>query len=78
MEPDDNTVRSCYQHSSVAASNVSLSRFTACIGHNRIASQAVLTRQCLYQYSLTKLDLIKGVPFIDDVAVISYCDPRSD
>lgn len=32
----------------------------------------------LYQHSLTKLDFLKGVLFIDDVAVIGYRDPRSD
>lgn len=30
----------------------------------------------LYQHSLTKLDFMKGVLFIDDVAVIGYRDPR--
>ncbi|SDN06604.1 hypothetical protein SAMN04487949_3239 [Halogranum gelatinilyticum] len=32
----------------------------------------------LYQHSLTKLDFMKGVLFIDDVAVIGYRDPRPD
>jgi hypothetical protein len=32
----------------------------------------------LYRHSLTKLDFMKGVLFIDDVAVIGYRDPRSD
>ncbi|MFC4248066.1 hypothetical protein ACFOZ7_14135 [Natribaculum luteum] len=31
----------------------------------------------LYQHSLTKLDFMKGVLFIDDIAVIGYRDPRS-
>lgn len=32
----------------------------------------------LYQHTLTKLDFMKGVLFIDDVAVIGYRDPRPD
>jgi hypothetical protein len=32
----------------------------------------------LYQHSLTKLDFMKGVLFIDDVAVIGYRDPRPE
>ena len=32
----------------------------------------------LYQHSLSKLDFMKGVLFIDDVAVIGYRDPRPD
>jgi len=32
----------------------------------------------LYQHSLAKLDFMKGVLFIDDVAVIGYRDPRPD
>lgn len=32
----------------------------------------------LYQHSLTKLDFMKGVLFIDDVAVVGYRDPRPD
>jgi len=35
-------------------------------------------RHNLYQHSLTKLDFMKGVLFIDDVAVIGYRDPRPD
>ena len=37
-----------------------------------------LGRHNLYQHSLTKLDFMKGVLFIDDVAVIGYRDPRPD
>ena len=37
-----------------------------------------LGRHNLYRHSLTKLNFMKGVLFIDDVAVISYRDPRSD
>ncbi len=37
-----------------------------------------LGRHNLYQHSLTKLDFMKGVLFIDDVAVIGYRDPRTD
>ena len=32
----------------------------------------------LYQHSLTKLDFMRGVLFIDDVAVIGYRDPLPD
>ena len=37
-----------------------------------------LGRHNLYQHSLTKLDFMKGVLFIDDVAVLGYRDPRPD
>jgi len=37
-----------------------------------------LGRHILYQHSLTKLDFMKGVLFIDDVAVIGYRNPRPD
>ena len=37
-----------------------------------------LGRHNLYRHSLTKLDFVKGVLFIDDVAVIGYRDPRPD
>jgi len=37
-----------------------------------------LGRHNLYQHSLAKLDFMKGVLFIDDVAVIGYRDPRTD
>ncbi|AGB34075.1 hypothetical protein Natpe_4381 (plasmid) [Natrinema pellirubrum DSM 15624] len=37
-----------------------------------------LDRHNLYQHSLTKLDFMKGVLFIDDIAVIGYRDPRPD
>jgi hypothetical protein len=37
-----------------------------------------LVQHNLYQHSLTKLDFMKGVLFIDDVAVIGYRDPRPD
>ncbi|MBX0305465.1 hypothetical protein [Haloarcula salinisoli] len=37
-----------------------------------------LGRHNLYRHSLTKLDFMKGVLFIDDVAVIGYRDPRTD
>ncbi|MDS0283875.1 hypothetical protein [Haloarcula onubensis] len=37
-----------------------------------------LGRHNLYRHSLTKLDFMKGVLFIDDVAVIGYRDPRPD
>ncbi|SDK12520.1 hypothetical protein SAMN05216226_12025 [Halovenus aranensis] len=32
----------------------------------------------LYQYSLTKIEFMKGVLFINEVAVIGYRDPRPD
>jgi len=35
-----------------------------------------LGQHYLDQHSLTKLDFLKGVLFIDDIAVIGYHDPR--
>jgi hypothetical protein len=32
----------------------------------------------LYQHTLSKLDFMKGILFIDDVAAIGYHDPRPD
>ncbi len=43
-----------------------------------IVPENYLGKHNLYQHSLTKLDFMKGVLFIDDVAVIGYHDPRSD
>lgn len=37
-----------------------------------------LGRHNLHQHTLTKLDFMKGVLFIDDVAVIGYRDLRPD